>query len=224
MSCLICKSSEHDVFDCTSNHAQTMDEATNHWIKNRLILLYSTNSSCEDIHFISTQYQFTRLNKGDLLYLNREWMQDDPMWNLPILIYTFLAHKTLEVYDECVYENIHGFSDMAINIMRIDANYWSMLTLPHITSIEYAKNIRKELVHAEALKHTPILYTESSIEIDLSIYCSVCLTDGYKPSECHQYNCLHYFCKGCSNNIVLKNPALCPLCRTKITKIQCFVF
>jgi hypothetical protein len=200
-----------------------MDEATNHWIENRLIQMYSTHSICDDIHFISIQYQFTRLNKGDLLYLNREWMQYDLGGDLPILIYHFLSYKTHDMYDESIFGNLYQFSDIAINIMRIDANYWNMLTLPHINSVETAKSIRKELIQAEFAKHTQISYIKSTdIDLSLLIDCSVCLIEGFKQTDCHQINCSHYLCKECCNRIAVKQSAACPLCRTKINKITTF--
>jgi hypothetical protein len=201
-----------------------MDEATNHWIENRLIQMYTTHNIYEDIHFISTQYQFNRLNKGDLLYLNREWMQDNPKWDLPILIYKYLSYKTMDMYDESMFGNIHNFSDVAIKIMRIDANYWSMLTLPHVNSIDTAKSIRKKLIDVELAKYNRIIYIQSSVDIDSSLVidCPVCLIENFKQSDCHQINCLHYLCQDCCNKIALKHTACCPLCRTKITEITTF--
>ena len=118
MPCHICKSTAHRIFDCTSNRAKHAYEATHHWIENRLIQMYSTNEIFYNIHFLALQYQFSRLNKGDLLFINKEWLDEDNSDDIPLLIYTILLHKTLELYYKTIHENVHGFSDINIKIMH----------------------------------------------------------------------------------------------------------
>ena len=96
MSCILCKKEDHNVFHCNSIRAQTVDDAINHWVSNRLVHLYETEEYLHSIDWISQQSRFTRLTRGDLLYLIRNCIHQYvvPDQSKDACIDIFLSKKT----------------------------------------------------------------------------------------------------------------------------------
>jgi len=213
MTCQICKSSHHSLNECNSLYAIAVECAVRHWLHHRLVQLYTTNGYEEDIIWIARSHHFTRLSRGELLYLNRKHMIDDPAYVRDILIYTYLSYFMIEFADSI---NESDYSEKAYQQISIDAEYWYALS-NHI-SHESAMEIRKE-------KMSPnITFTQMTMkDINEKRGCPICLEEKMDQNMTYELSCRHSVCIKCTEQLLQKKIPLCPLCRTPIQTIMYFV-
>ena len=210
MPCLICKGNMHATRECTSNHAQTMEDAVSNWIINLLKSLYSTPKYREDVHWISGCYHLKQLSKGDLLYLNRHTLMDDPMYTNEKLIYIYLHYIVWTFYQ--MYHT--GLHEKIQRIIRIDVLYWNQLA-NSIYSVEEATMERQIALHP------PYHYVKKE-NTQEEMDCPVCLDERICKKNTHQYNCAHSICLKCSDELLTREQLKCPLCRTEIQTVSEF--
>lgn len=203
VSCSICKSISHNVFNCDSNRAKTVDEAVNHWLSNRLIQIYITGENKKEIYWICKSPHFSRLTIGDLLYLNRDVLNGETRLSKERLIYLF-------IYTSMRNMCIDAFSKKTRGYILIDIKYWFLL---------FQRKSTPELL--EENRQTQIKNSEYSIRslsnvLKKEIDCPICLNDGI--TKYCVYNCNHIICIDCSDELINRD-SICPLCRSEIKGI-----
>jgi hypothetical protein len=209
MHCLICKTCDHFTQYCTSDRAKTADEAVNNWVYNRFYQRYSSVSEyMKDVHTISTDYYFTRLSMGYLIYLNREFIVDEYLRNQ--LIYVFLYNSLYKFYRKHKTHNI--FAIQSKRMMLIDIEYWRRLLFQSIEEVELWRQTKMQ---------PPIVFSQKKCSHLDSIDCPICLVDGIDKPAAQQYNCYHIFCSLCSEMLLHKSDK-CPLCRRQINTVVTF--
>jgi hypothetical protein len=206
MTCQVCKSTRHSFNDCNSLYAIAVECAIRHWLHHRLIQLYTTNAYQEDILWIARSHHFTRVSRGELLYLNRKHMIDDPAYVREILIYTYLSHFMIDFVDSI---NQSDYSERAYRQMSIDADYWYALS-NHV-SHEYAMEIRKE----QMSPNIQFIY-ETITDTNEKRGCPICLEEELDRNATYELSCRHSVCIKCTEQLLQKRIPLCPMCRTPI--------
>ena len=231
MYCCVCGSYGHTFEECNSEHAKTISEAVPHWLSHKFIKLYSSCDYQNDILWLSRESNFTKLSKGDLLYLNREHYTDDPRLSNEIMIYDFIKHQLMILYINESNNQNSIFSKRQLQQIQIDYNYWYMLTIP----FKYEKTQKTRLEQMYQLdnpyeNNTIIILDEiNSDNIDDStikaeLECPVCLENNLKKTDCTKLECSHYLCTSCFNGIVQRDIYVkCPLCRIVSKTITNFV-
>jgi hypothetical protein len=209
--CLICRSSSHETRECPSNHAREMEEAVSNYITSIFLEFYNSSKYRLNIYWVAQVYHLTRLTKGDLLYLNRYTLMDDPMYVNEKLIYIYL-HYTLWTF----YQMYHlTFSVKIKKIIQVDINFWYRLA-NSIQTIEEATRTRI----IELNPPYQIIQQENTEE---KIDCPVCLDEGIIKKNTHQYDCQHSICLKCSDTLLCRDMLKCPLCRTDIRTVVEFI-
>jgi len=207
MPCLICKDSMHETRECTSNHARTIEAFVSNWIMNILTHLYSTNRYIPDIHWISQSYHMIDLTKGDLLYLNRNTMMDDPMFINQKLIYIYLHSAVWSFYQM----RETTLSETIKKSIRADISYWYRLA-NSLYTVEVA-NVMRQIDLSPPYQYFKKENTNDEMD------CPVCLDNKIEKKNTHQYNCSHSVCLKCSDELLSRVHLKCPLCRTDIQTI-----
>jgi len=216
MPCLCCHSHTHDTIECTSTRAQTVNEAVSHWIMNRLQQLYMTTTTTNNdtIHWLATSPHMTRLSKGDLLYLMRDILLDDPRYAKERLIYIYLHYMVWIFYQ--MYKM--DYSAKVQRRITIDIAYWHNLS--NGGGINEAEEIRRH-----QLQEMPYQIVEQRINAaEYTIDCAVCWNEGIMQKNTHQYNCHHSFCTTCSETLLENEEDVeCPLCRSSVQTVIKFI-
>jgi hypothetical protein len=188
-----------------------MDEAVSNWVTSTFFDLYNTSKIRMDILWLSQSCHVTRLTKGDLLFLNRYTLMDDPMFVKEKLIYIYL-HYSLWTF----YQMYHlTFSVKIQKIIQVDIRFWYRLA-NSIYTIEEAKITRI----IELNPPYQIIQKENTQE---KIDCPVCLDEGINKKNSHQYDCQHSICLKCSDTLLCRDMLKCPLCRTDIRTVVEFI-
>lgn len=235
MYCYVCRLNGHTFDECNSEHAKTIGEAVPHWLSHKFIRLYSSSDYQNDILWLSKESNFTKLSKGDLLYLNREHYTDDPRLSNEIMIYDFIKHQLIMFYELNNENSI--FSKRQLQQIQIDCKYWYMLTIPF--KYNYEITVITRVQHMYQLDNpyenntTIISYSinsdhtkyNSTVKTELTeLECPVCLENNFKKIDCIELQCTHYLCKSCFNDIVQRDIYVnCPLCRIISKTITNFV-
>lgn len=210
MPCLCCHTETHDTRDCTSNHAQTVDYTVSHWIADRLQQIYYTDCS-DSVHWLVTSNELASLSKGDLLYLLRDTIVDDPGYIKERLIYIYLHFVVWSFYQ--AYRNY--YSTKVQKRISADIRFWYNLS-NSICSLNEAEEIR----FIELKPPYELLKLSNTSEC---IQCAVCLNEEITKKNTHQYNCAHSFCLICSHTILNRDNLKCPLCRGCIETVYEFI-
>lgn len=210
MPCLCCHIETHDTRDCTSSRAQIVDQVVSHWIFHRLQQIYATEDS-NSVHWLATSNQLVHLSKGDLLYLLRDIIVDDPGYINERLIYMYLHFIVWSFYQ--AYHR--DYSAKVQKRISADIRFWYNLS-NSICSVNEAEEIRFiELKPPYELMKLP--------NTSECIQCAVCLNEEITKKNTHQYNCAHSFCLICSQTLLEREILKCPLCRGSIETVYEFI-
>ena len=211
MPCLCCHSSSHDTYDCTSVHARTMDETVSHWLLNRLRQFYSTSECMNSSYFLAISQYFTQLSKGDLLYLLRDVLVDDPGYVVERLIYIYIHYTIWTFYQIYKIE----YSEKIRQIIQADIQFWYHLS-NGIHTVNESEEIRKTRVK-------PPYDIVEQPHTNECIQCPVCWNEEITKKNTHEYNCRHSLCLICSHSILESDNLKCPLCREPIETVYEFI-
>jgi len=222
MQCLCCQSQTHTTSQCTSTRAQTINDAVSHWILNRLEQLYRTTATTmatnDSVHWLATTHHMTRLSIGDLLYLMRDILLDNPRYMKERLIYIYLHYMVWTFYQ--TYEM--DYSPRVRRRIQIDIAFWHHLS--NGGGINVAEEIRRQQLQ-ESASYQIVEHRVSNSEETITIDCAVCWNVEIMRKNTHQYNCTHVFCTLCSESLLEneEETVKCPLCRSTVQTIVKFV-
>lgn len=210
MPCLFCHTETHDTRDCTSNRARTVNEAVSHWIFAQLQHIYTADNS-NSVYWLARANHLTRLSTGDLIYLMRDIMVDDPRYIVQRLIHTYLHFIVWTFYQ--AYHN--DYSTKVQKRIKADIRFWYNLA-NSVCSLNEAEEIR----FTELKPPYEVVKLPNTSEC---IQCAVCLNDGITTKNTHRYNCAHSFCLICSQTLLERENLQCPLCRGPIETVCEFI-
>jgi hypothetical protein len=205
VSCLICRSNNHILYECTSSHLPHMSVFIVRYMNEYFDEIYSKPYE-NSIHWLATLDVFSGISIGELIYLNRDIVIGGNILtnNKEIQIYLFIYHRLTQYYETARY------SPDIMEGISIDLEYWYSL-LCMSGSESYRNNIRISKWESIRVSYIFILgYPHCE-----TIECPICISD----KECvysHRFNCGHSVCVPCSNRLLDQESRSCPLCRRPI--------